>query len=191
MTTAKKHTRAEAYETLQKYVTRESLLRHSLAVEAAMRQFATRFGENAEMWGIIGLLHDLDFEKYPDQHCHKTPLILEEEGYPSEWGRYIVSHGWKICADVPPEHIMEKALYTVDQLTGLITATALVRPSKSLNDLTVKSVKKKWKDKAFATNVDREVIMRGVDLLQMELADVIDETINGLKPIATELGLNA
>lgn len=189
MTTSKRPARADAWAVLNKYVTRQSLLRHHIAVEAAMRHFATKFGEDVEMWGIIGLLHDLDYELYPAEHCHRTPLMLEQEGYPSEWGQHIISHGWKICTDVKPQHRMEKVLYTVDQLTGLIAATARMRPSKSIMDLPNKSVKKKWKDKAFAANVDREVIQRGVDLLEMELDEVLTETIAALKNVAEELDL--
>ena len=181
--------REEAWKLLEKYVERQSLLRHSVAVEAAMRQFAAKFNEDAELWGVIGLLHDLDYEKYPDQHCLKTPEILEEEGYPSEWGRHIVSHGWKICTDVEPQNLMEKVLYTVDQLTGLIAATAILRPSRSIFDLPVKSVKKKWKDKAFAANVDRSVIERGIEMLPLERDEVIAETISGMRAQAEFLGL--
>lgn len=181
--------REDAHKLLLKYVTRQSLLRHSVAVEAAMRQFAAKFNEDQELWGIIGLLHDLDYEKYPELHCRKTPEILKQEGYPDEWGRHIISHGWKICADVEPANLMEKVLYTVDQLTGLIAATAILRPSRSLEDLTAKSVKKKWKDKAFAANVDRTVIQRGIDMLPLERDEVISETIEGMRAQAEFLGL--
>jgi len=189
MTPTKQPTRADAWALLNKYVSRASLLRHSVAVEASMRHFAAKYGEDVEKWGAVGLLHDLDYELYPEEHCRKTPELLEAEGYPGEWGRHIISHGWKICADVEPTHRMEMVLYTVDQLTGLIAATALMRPSKSVLDLPVKSVKKKWKDKAFAANVDRAVIQRGVDLLGVELDEIIAETIAALRAAATELNL--
>ena len=173
-----------ARRVLAKYVKRESLMRHSLAVEAAMRHFAVMFGEDPDLWGIIGMLHDLDYELYPDQHCLKTPELLAKEGLPAEWGRSITTHGWKICTDAEPQTDMEKVLYTVDQLTGLIAATAAVRPSRSLDDLTAKSVKKKWKDKAFAANIDREVIARGMDmLLPLTRDEIITETITAMRSL--------
>ena len=184
-----KPTREEAHTLLAKYIQRPSLVRHSIIVEAAMRHFATKFDEDVEKWGIIGLLHDLDYEKYPDQHCQMTPAIFADENWPADWAQSIISHGWKICADVEPQHIMEKVLYTIDQLTGLIYATAKLRPSASVLDLKSKSVVKKWKDKAFAANVDREVITRGVEMLNMERADVITETILAMRAVAAEIGL--
>ena len=181
----------DARRVLGKYVKRESLVRHSVAVEGAMRRFAVLMGGDVDTWGIVGMLHDLDFELFPDQHCLKTPELLEREGFPDEWGRAIVTHGWKICTDAEPQTDMEKALYTVDQLTGLIAATAILRPSRSLHDLTAKSVKKKWRDKAFAANVDREVIARGMDmLLPLTRDEIITETIAGMRAVAGQLGLD-
>lgn len=183
-------TREEAYELLTKYTKTDSLIKHALAVEATMRHFAKLFGEDEEKWGIIGLIHDLDFEEYPDQHCTMTKKILEEENWPQDYIRGVLAHGWKLTeAGVEPKEKMEKVIYTVDELTGLISATALMRPSKSLLDLQTKSVKKKWKDKKFAAGVNREVVQEGADLLEMDLNDVIKETIEGMRTVAEELDL--
>ena len=148
-------TRETAMELLREYNQNDSLIKHALAVEAVMVHFAELFGEDKEKWGIIGLIHDLDYEKYPDEHCTKTREILTERGWPEDYIRAVVSPGWGICSDVEPEEKMEKVLYTIDELTGLIAATALMRPSKSILDLTTKSVRKKWKQKSFAAGVDR------------------------------------
>ncbi|ADL69697.1 metal dependent phosphohydrolase [Thermoanaerobacterium thermosaccharolyticum DSM 571] len=181
--------RDEAYALLKEYNKSESLITHALAVEAVMRHFAELFGEDKEKWGIIGLLHDLDYEMYPNEHCKKVREILEERGWPEEYIHAIESHGWKLCSDVEPVHKMEKVLYTIDELTGLITATALMRPSKSILDLEVKSVKKKWKQKSFAAGVNRDVISEGAELLGMDLDKVIEETIIGMRNVADEIGL--
>ncbi|MBP2071212.1 HDIG domain-containing metalloprotein [Thermoanaerobacterium butyriciformans] len=181
--------REEAYALLKEYNKSESLITHALAVEAVMRHFAELFGEDQEKWGIIGLLHDLDYEMYPNEHCKKVREILEERGWPEEYIHAIESHGWKLCSDVEPVHKMEKVLYTIDELTGLITATALMRPSKSILDLEVKSVKKKWKQKSFAAGVNRDVIAEGAELLGMDLDKVIEETIIGMRNVADEIGL--
>ena len=185
----KEFTREEAFSLLKEYNQDESLIRHALAVEAVMRHFAALFGEDVKKWGIIGLIHDLDYERYPEEHCAKVKEILTERGWPEEYIHAVQSHGWGICSEVEPVHCMEKVLYTIDELTGLITAAALVRPSKSLLDLEVKSVKKKWKDKAFAAGVNREIIQKGAELMGMELSEVIKETIEGMRTIAAELGL--
>ncbi|MFY9177495.1 MAG: HDIG domain-containing metalloprotein [Caldicoprobacterales bacterium] len=182
-------TREIAMELLKEYNQNESLIKHALAVEGVMRHFAELFGEDQEKWGIIGLIHDLDYEKYPEEHCTKTKEILEERNWPEDYIRAVVSHGWQICSDVEPVERMEKVLYTIDELTGLITATALMRPSKSVMDLTVKSVKKKWKQKSFAAGVDRSIIERGAQMLGMELNEIIDETIKGMQKVADEIGL--
>lgn len=182
-------TREAALALFQKYNQDESLLRHALAVEAVMRHFANLFGEDEEKWGVIGLIHDLDYERYPDQHCIKVREILTAEGWPEEYIRAVQSHGWEICCDVEPVERMENVLYTIDELTGLIAAAALVRPSKSILDLQVKSVKKKWKDKTFAAGVNREVIAKGAARLGMELDEVIKETIAGMQKVAAAIGL--
>jgi len=183
-------TRAEAFELLKKYNSNESLIRHALAVEAVMLHFAELFGEeDVEKWGIIGLVHDLDYEMYSDQHCQKVREILMEESWPEDYIRAIQSHGWGICSDVKPVEKMEKILYTIDELTGLITATALLRPSKSVLDLKVKSVKKKWNQKNFAAGVNREIIEKGLELLGLERDYVIEETIKGMQKVAEKIGL--
>lgn len=182
--------REEAYELFTKYNKSESLLKHGLTVEAVMLHFAEIFGEeDKEKWGIIGLIHDLDYEMYPEEHCKKTREILTEENWPEDYIHGIVSHGWKICSDEEPKERMEKVLYTIDELTGLITAVALVRPSKSVLDMKVKSVKKKWKDKSFAAGVNRQVIEEGAEMLGMSLDEIIEETIKGMQNVAEEIGL--
>ena len=182
-------TREEAYKLLTEYNKSESLIKHGLAVEGVMRYFARKRGEDEEKWGIIGLVHDLDYEKFPEEHCKKSKEILEEKGWPEEYIRAIVSHGWGICYNVEPKTELEKVLYTIDELTGLVVTTALVRPSKSIMDVKVKSVKKKWKDKRFAAGVNREIIKKGAQMLGMELSDVIADTIAGMQEVAEEIGL--
>jgi putative nucleotidyltransferase with HDIG domain len=183
-------TREEAFELLKEYNKSENLVRHALMVEAVMLHFAELFNEDdVEKWGVIGLVHDLDYEMYPDEHCQKVRNILEEKGWPEDYIRSIESHGWKICSDVEPVLKMEKVLYTIDELTGLIAATALMRPSKSIMDLETKSVKKKWKQKSFAAGVNREIIDEGAKLLGMELNDIISETILGMRKVAADIGL--
>ncbi|MDR0469783.1 MAG: hydrolase [Peptococcaceae bacterium] len=182
-------TRDEAMALFLTHNQQESLLKHALAVEAVLRHFAGLWDEDEEKWGIIGLCHDLDYEKYPEQHCHMTKVMLEEAEWPEDWIRGVMSHGWKLCTDVEPISPMEKAIYAVDELTGLIMAAALMRPSRSLMDLELKSVKKKWKDKAFAAGVRRDIIQEGADMLDMPLDDMINETIMGLRKAAGSLGL--
>jgi len=167
-----------------------ALVTHGLAVEGTMRYFSKKYDGDIETWGIVGLLHDLDYEKYPDEHCFKTQEIMNEHGYSEEIIRAIMSHGYGICTDIEPVSDMEKTLYAVDELTGLITACALVRPSGSVMDLEVKSVKKKFKQKSFAAGASREVIQKGADMLDMELGELIDEVILAMRSIAPSLGLD-
>ncbi len=181
--------RKETFELLKEYNQDESLIKHALAVEAVMRYFATKFGEDEEKWGVIGLIHDLDYEKFPDQHCKKTEEILKEHNWPDDYIRAVLSHGWGICTDVEPESNMEKVLYTIDELTGLIAATALVRPSKSVLDMKAKSVKKKWKNKSFAAGVNRSIIQKGAKILGMELDELFTDTIMGMRQAAARIGL--
>lgn len=181
--------RKEAFELLKEFNKNESLIKHALTVEAVMRHFAELLNEDIEKWGIIGLVHDLDYEMYPEQHCKKVREILEERGWPKDYIRAIESHGYGLCSDVEPVEKMEKVLYTIDELTGLVTAAALVRPSKSVMDMEVKSVKKKWKTKGFAAGVNREVIENGAAMLGMDIDYIIDETIKGMQKIADEIGL--
>jgi putative nucleotidyltransferase with HDIG domain len=182
-------TREEAFKLLTKYTKTESLINHALSVEAVMRHFAEKHGEDPEKWGIIGLIHDIDYEMYPAEHCVKAREILEENQWPDEYVRAVVSHGWGILTDVKPESLLERVLYATDELTGLVTTTALVRPSKSLMDMKAKSVKKKWKNKKFAAGVNREVIKKGAEMLGMEIGDLITETIMGMRSVAEKIGL--
>lgn len=182
-------TREEALALLKQYNKTESLIKHALSVEGVMRYFARKRNEDEEKWGIIGLVHDLDYEQYPDQHCKKTEEILRENNWPEEYIRAVISHGWGICVDVKPETELEKVLYAIDELTGLVVTTALVRPSKSVMDVKTKSVKKKWKDKRFAAGVDRSIIEKGASMLGMELTDLITDTIAGMREVAEEIGL--
>jgi putative nucleotidyltransferase with HDIG domain len=183
-------TRAQAFELLREYNTNPGLIRHALAVESVMIHFAELLGEDdREKWGVVGLIHDLDYERYPESHCTKVREILSQEDWPEEYIHAVQSHGWKLCSDVEPVQKMEKILYTVDELTGLISAVAILRPSKSILDLTTKSVKKKWKDKAFAAGVNRGVIEEGAKSLGMELDVIITETIRGMQKVAGNIGL--
>ena len=182
-------TRDEALKLLHEYNSSDSLRKHAYAVEGVMRYLARKHGENEDKWGIIGLIHDLDYEKYPDQHCTKTKEILEKHSWPEEYIRAVVSHGWGICSDVEPRNTMEKTLYAIDELTGLIAANAMVRPSKSVMDMTVKSVKKKWKSPAFAAGVDRSIIQKGADMLGIETGELIEDTIMGMREVAEVTGL--
>ena len=187
--TEKIPTREEAYALFSQYNQSDSLIKHALAVEGVMRYFARKRGEDEEKWGIIGLVHDLDYERYPDQHCKKSEEILQENGWPEEYIRAVVSHGWGICSNVEPQSELEKVLYAVDELTGLVVTSALVRPSRSVLDMEAKSVKKKWKDKRFAAGVDRSIIEKGAQTIGMELTDLITDTIMGMREVADAIGL--
>ncbi|MCP3892576.1 MAG: hydrolase [Desulfobulbaceae bacterium] len=182
-------TRAEAFELLKKYNRSESLIKHALAVEGVMRYCARKRNADVEKWGIVGLVHDLDYEQFPDQHCTKAGEILLDAQWPDEYIRAVVSHGWGICSDVEPQSEMEKVLYAIDELTGLVATSALVRPSKSVLDIKPKSVKKKWKDKRFAAGVDRSIIERGAEMLGVQISDLIVDTIAGMQEVAEEIGL--
>ena len=186
---AKIPTREEALALLKQYNKNESLIKHALAVEGVMRYMARKRGGDEEKWGIIGLVHDLDYEQFPDQHCQKTEEILKENNWPEEYIRAVISHGWGICTDVKPESDMEKVLYAIDELTGLVVTSALVRPSKSVMDMKAKSVKKKWKQKQFAAGVDRSIIERGAEMMGVELSELITDTIMGMREVADEIGL--
>jgi len=181
--------REEAWNLLTEYVRTESLRCHALAVEAVMRHAARKRGGDEETWGTIGLIHDLDYERYPEEHLRRAPEILRERGWPEEAIRAVLSHGFGLVTDVEPATDLEKTLYAVDELTGLVAAAALVRPSRSVLDLTVKSVRKKWKDRSFAAGVDRSVIEKGAAMLGMELSDLIADTIEGMRGVADRIGL--
>lgn len=182
-------TREAALALLLEFNRSESLVKHALAVEAVMRHIARRLGEDEELWGVVGLVHDLDYERFPDQHCRKSAEILRERGWPEELVRAVVSHGWGICSEIEPQSALEKTLFAVDELTGLVATSALVRPSRSVLDLEAKSVRKKWKDKRFAAGVDRTIIEKGAALLGMDLDTLIHETILGMRSAAEAIGL--
>lgn len=184
--------RDDALVLIKEHNKEEGHIRHALAVEACMRYFALKFDQDPDLWGLAGLVHDLDWEEVascPDNHTKVAASILEDKGYPEEVIRAVRAHGWGICSDVEPISSMEKTLFSVDELTGLVMTTALVRPSKSLSDLTVKSVKKKWNDKRFAAGVDRQLIEKGADMMGIELSDLISGVIEAMKPVQRELGL--
>ena len=181
-------TRDTALALLKEFNQSDSLIKHALAVEAVMRHFARKRGQDEAKWGIVGLAHDLDYEKFPEQHCRKTEEILRERNWPAEYIRAVVSHGWGICSDVPPESEMEKVLFAVDELTGLVTTSALVRPSKSVLDMEASSVKKKWKDRAFAAGANREEIETTTAEFGVELWQHVDHVILAMRRIAPELG---
>jgi len=189
MTETHTPTRAEALALVRKYITGENLFAHVIAVEAVMRFIARKLGEDEEKWGVIGLAHDIDYEKYPELHCKKSPEILQQAGWPPDYIRAIVSHGWQICSEVEPVHRMEKALYAIDELTGLVVATALMRPSRSLKDMEARSVLKKWKNERFAAGVKRPIIEKGASMLGVSLEELITDTIAGMRAVAKEIGL--
>jgi predicted hydrolase (HD superfamily) len=150
---------------------------------------AKKNGEDEEKWGIVGLIHDLDYEMYPDQHCIMTEKILKENDWPEEYIRAVLSHGWGLATDIKPVSLLEKTIYAVDELTGLVATSALVRPSKSVLDMEARSVKKKWNDKKFAAGVDRSVIEKGAEMLGVNLDDLITDCIMGMRTVAKEIGL--
>lgn len=182
-------TRETALELLKAYNKSESLIRHALAVEGVMRYMAKKAEEDEEMWGVIGLIHDLDYEMYPDQHCTITEKILKDNNWPPEYIRAVMSHGWGLVTDVEPVTRLEKTIFAMDELTGLVATSALVRPSKSVLDMEARSVKKKWNDKRFAAGVDRSVIEKGATLLGVTLDDMITDCIMGMRTVADEIGL--
>lgn len=181
-------TREEAWELLTRYNKDEFHLQHARTVEGVMRYFAKKlgYGEEEAFWGIVGLLHDLDFEQFPEEHCIKSQEIMREEGLDESLIHATASHGYGLTVDVKPEKEMEKVLFAVDELTGLIWAAALVRPSKSVQDLELKSVKKKFKDKRFAAGCSRDVIQQGADMLGLSLDDLISETILAMRSFELE-----
>ena len=176
-------TRTEAFELLKKYNKEPFHILHALTVEGVMRYFAmeTGNGEDEEYWGIVGLLHDIDFELYPEEHCIKAPELLREGGAGEEMIYSICSHGYELCCDVEPKHIMEKILFACDELTGLIGAAARMRPSKSVMDMELSSLKKKYKDKKFAAGCSREVISTGAERLGWELDELLEKTILAMR----------
>jgi predicted hydrolase (HD superfamily) len=175
--------REEAFELLKKYNKEDFHIHHGETVERVMKYFAEKlgYGEEAEFWGMVGLLHDIDFEMWPEEHCKKAQELLQEAGFSDELIHGVVSHGYGICVDVSPQHQMEKVLFACDELTGLIGAAALMRPSKSCKDMELKSLKKKFKDKRFAAGCDRDVIARGAEMLGWGLDELLSETLEAMK----------
>ena len=173
--------RQQALALLQKYNRESFHILHALTVEGVMRWFAQENGEDAEFWGLCGLLHDVDFEQYPDQHCVKSQELMRRHGLDERLIRATASHGYGICVDIKPEHEMEKVLFAVDELTGLIGAAAAMRPSKSVSDLEVSSLKKKFKDKKFAAGCSRDVIRQGAEMLGWELETLMERTILAMR----------
>ncbi|HWQ50728.1 MAG TPA: HDIG domain-containing protein [Terriglobales bacterium] len=182
-------TRDEAIAIWKKYNTDEALYRHALAVEGVMRYFAKKMGGDVELWGVVGLLHDLDYQLYPEEHCFKARELLEAEGVDEVIIRAVQSHGYGLVNDVTPQSDMEKTVFTIDELTGLVAANAVMRPSKSVLDMEVKSLKKKFKDKHFAAGVNRDVIVQGCEMMGMELDAVMEDVIMGMREVAEEIGL--
>ena len=182
-------TREEALGLLRKYNQEPFHIQHGLTVEKTMRWFANElgYGDEADYWAITGLLHDIDFEQYPEEHCVKAPELLREAGVGEEMIHSICSHGYGICCDVEPEHEMEKVLFAADELTGLIGAAALMRPSKSVQDMEVSSVKKKFKDKRFAAGCSRDTIREGAQRLGWELNDLFEKTLKAMQSCEDEI----
>ena len=177
-------TRDQAYALLTRYNREPFHIQHALTVEGAMRWYASElgYGDEADFWGIVGLLHDIDFELYPEQHCQKAPELLREGCVSEEMIHAIVSHGYGLCTDVRPELEMEKVLFAADELTGLIGAAARMRPSKSVSDMELSSLKKKFKDKKFAAGCSRDVIRQGAEMLGWELDALLEKTILAMRP---------
>ncbi len=182
-------TRQQAYELLRKYNQEPFHIQHALTVEAVMRWFANDlgYGQDEEYWGQVGLLHDIDFELYPEQHCVKAPELLREGGVGEDMIHAVCSHGYGICCDVEPEHMMEKVLFAADELTGLIGAAVKMRPSGSASDLEVSSLKKKFKDKRFAAGCSRDVIRDGAERLGWTLEELMDKTIQAMRACETQI----
>lgn len=181
--------REDAFALLRKYNQDHFHIQHALTVEGVMKWYATElgYGEDAQYWGIVGLLHDIDFEQYPDQHCIKAPELLREGGVGEDIIHAVCSHGYGITVDIKPEHEMEKVLFAADELTGLIWAAALMRPSKSVQDMEVKSLKKKYKSSSFAAGCSREVIQKGADMLGWELTELMQKTISAMRSCENEI----
>jgi putative nucleotidyltransferase with HDIG domain len=173
--------REEAFEILKKYNKDEFHIRHALTVEGVMRYFAKELNEDVEYWGNVGLLHDVDFELYPEEHCKKCIELLRENNVDESIIHSICSHGYGLCSDVKPEHIMEKVLFATDELTGLIWAAAKMRPSKSVMDMELSSLKKKFKDKKFAAGCSRDVIIKGAEQLGWDLDTLLEKTILAMR----------
>lgn len=182
-------TREQALELLKQYNQEEFHIRHAVTVEKVMRWYAKElgYGKEEDYWGIVGLLHDIDFEKYPEEHCKKALDILKQAGAEPELIHSVCSHGYGICSDIEPVHEMEKVLFAADELTGLIWAAALMRPSKSVSDMEVSSVKKKFKDRRFAAGCSRDTIKEGAERLGWELGELFEKTLQAMKDEEKEI----
>jgi len=180
--------RDEALQLLKKYNTNEALILHAYCVEETMRKFANHFGEDETYWSLVGLLHDVDYGSFPEEHCAKAPSLLKEIGADQAFINSVCSHGWGICSDIEPTHRMEKVLFTIDELTGLIYATALMRPER-MQGMSVKSVKKKWASKGFAAGVNRDIITQGASMLDMEINTIIQMTVDAMRESQEKIGL--
>ena len=181
--------REQAWNILTEYTKGDALLIHGKTVEGVMRHFAPLYGGDEEVWGAAGLLHDVDYEQWPHEHCKKMLELLDEKGVDRAFSEQLASHGWGVCCDIEPVTDLAKVLYTIDELTGLIHAAAIMRPSKSVLDLELKSVRKKYKTKSFAAGVDRGIIEKGCEMIGRELDDVIEHCILGMREVAEKIGL--
>ena len=179
--------RNKAWDLLRKYNKEPFHLRHALTVEGVMRYFAEQRGEDADFWGVAGLLHDIDFEMWPEEHCRKAPELLREGGADEAVVHAVCSHGWGECSDVEPVHEMEKLLFAADELTGLIWSASLMRPSKSVQDMELKSLKKKFKDKKFAAGCSREVILKGTELCGLTIEELMQQTLDAMRATEDEV----
>ena len=185
-------TEKQAVELLLKYNKDSFHLQHAATVQSVMKWYAEKlgYGEDADNWGLVGLLHDIDFEEYPDEHCIKAPELLAEIGASDQLIHAVCSHGYEITVDIKPEHEMEKVLFAADELTGLIGAAALMRPSKSVSDMELKSLKKKFKDKKFAAGCSRDIIAKGAEMLGWELDKLLDMTLCAMRDKENEISEN-
>jgi len=181
--------REKALQLLLQYNKERFHIQHALTVEALMQWFAAKLGHSSEFWGLVGLLHDIDFEAYPSEHCVKAADILRAAHYDEALIHAVCSHGYDIVVDVKPEHEMEKVLYAVDELSGLIGAAAKMRPSGSVADMELRSLKKKFKDKAFAAGCSRDTIAKGAEMLDWELDNLLEQTLNAMRAVEVDIAL--
>lgn len=179
--------RNKAWDLLRKYNKEPFHLRHALTVEGVMRYFAEQRGEDADFWGVAGLLHDIDFEMWPEEHCRRAPELLREGGADEAVVHAVCSHGWGECSDVEPTHEMEKLLFAADELTGLIWSASLMRPSKSVQDMELKSLKRKFKDKKFAAGCSREIILKGAELCGLTIEELMQQTLDAMRATEDEV----
>lgn len=179
--------RNKAWDLLRKYNKEPFHLRHALTVEGVMRYFAEQRGEDADFWGVAGLLHDIDFEMWPEEHCRRAPELLHEGGADEAVVHAVCSHGWGECSDVEPTHEMEKLLFAADELTGLIWSASLMRPSKSVQDMELKSLKRKFKDKKFAAGCSREIILKGAELCGLTIEELMQQTLDAMRATEDEV----